>query len=174
MSTDRIARLAGHSPAELANEDFLLLAEATPGAVSPSEPVTAFYAVFDARALADGASRADAALGRIELVIHPRSLLIDGLSRMEISAGRRQRGAGRRLVQALAATAPDFQLAIYDIRPPAMDFWIALGCAFQPRPDGWDASYTLPSVLRPLVPEAKLEPRPDLRAEPRAEAMLRA
>ncbi len=172
MSTDRITRLSGHSPAELANRDFLLVAETAPGAVSPIEPVTAFYAVFDAKALADGAGRADAALGRIELVIHPRSLLIDGLSRMEIAAGRRQRGAGRRLVQALAASAPGFQLNIYDIRPPAMDFWIALGCAFQPRPDGWDASYTLPSVLRPL--EAKSEPRPELRAEPRAEAMLRA
>ncbi len=52
-----------------------------------------------------------------------------------------------------------------------MDFWIALGCAFQPRPDGWDASYTLPSVLRP---EAKPDSRPELRAEPRVEAMLRA
>ena len=174
MSTDRIARLTGHGPAELANQEFLLLAEAAPGAVSPSEPVAAGYAVFDARALAEGASRADAALGRIELVIHPRSLLIDGLSRMEISAGRRQRGAGRRLVQALAATAPDFQLTIYDIRPPAMDFWIALGCAFQPRPDGWDGSYTLPSALRPPVADTKHEPRPDHRAEPRAAAMLRA
>jgi hypothetical protein len=172
MSTDRVARLTGQSPAELANEDFLLIGESTPTAFPPNEPVAAGYAVFDARLLADGTSRANAALGRIELVIHPRSLLIDGLSRMEISAGRRQRGAGRRLIQALAATAPNFHLAIYDIRPVAMDFWIALGCAFQPRPDGWDGSYTLPTNLRPAPAETRIEARVESRSD-RAEALLR-
>ena len=169
MSTDRIARLTGQSPAELANEDFLLIGEPLPTALSPHEPIAAGYAVFDARLLADGSDRADAALGRIELAIHPRSLSIVGLSRMDISAGRRQRGAGRRLIQALAATAPDFQLTIYDIHAKAMDFWIALGCAFQPRPGGWDATYTLPTSLRPATPE----PRIEVRVEYRAAAALR-
>ena len=52
--------------------------------------------------------------------------------------------------------------------------WLYVPLGFQPRPDGWDASYTLPNVLRPPMAEAKPEPRPDLRAEPRVEAMLRA
>jgi hypothetical protein len=153
MIVDFVSRLSARNPAEFSNEEFLLFGELAPSPAAPAEPVTATYAVFDARMLAAGSSRAEAALGRVELSVYPRSMLIEGLSRMEISAGRRQRGAGRRLIQSLAATAPDFQLNIYDIRPPALDFWIALGCSFQPRPGGWDASYILPTSLRPTLPE---------------------
>jgi hypothetical protein len=154
MIADTVSRLAARGAGEFSNEDFLLVGGFSSDAASANETVAGSYAVFDARLLAAGGSRADAALGRIEIFLHPRSLLIEGLSRMEIPPGRRQRGAGRRLIQALAASAPEFRLNIYDIRPPALDFWIALGCSFRPRPGGWDGSYVLPTALRRAPAEA--------------------
>jgi len=161
MTVDPVSRLAACSAAEFANAEFVLVGGVTPGIATASSTVAASYAVFDATLLAGGADRAAAALGRVEIFLYPRSLLIEGLNRMEIANGRRQRGAGRRLIQAMAATAPDFKLNIYDIRPAALDFWIALGCTFRPRQSGWDASYALPASLRPTAPD-------------RFEAMLRA
>jgi len=161
MRVEPVSRLSASSAAEFSNEEFLLVGGLVPDAVAAASPVAASYAVFDAVMLAAGTSRTDAALGRVEVFVFPRTLLVDGVSRMEIVTGRRQRGAGRRLIQALAATAPDYQLNIYDIRPAELDFWIALGCSFRPRPGGWDASYGLPAGLQP----ERLE---------RAGAMLRA
>jgi hypothetical protein len=139
-------RLAATTVARFANDDFLLSGEVMPGAPTQPDTIAAAYAVYDARLLANGSE--DAALGRVEILVYPERLLIDGLVRLEIAAGRRQRGAGRRLIQAMAATAPDYRLNIYDIQPSALDFWIALGCAFRPRGQGLDASYVLPPALR--------------------------
>jgi hypothetical protein len=161
MTAEPVARLAASSASEFANAEFVLAGGIMPGVAVASNTVAASYAVFDAALLASGTERAEAALGRVEIFLYPRSLLIEGLNRMEIANGRRQRGAGRRLIQALAATAPDFRLNIYDIRPAALDFWIALGCTFRPRASGWDASYILPASLHPPAPEP-------------VEAMLRA
>lgn len=141
-------RLAATSVARFANDDFLLSGEVLPGAPKQPDTVAATYAVYDARLLANGTEAEDAALGRVEIIVYPERLLIDGLIRLDIAARRRQRGAGRRLIQAMAATAPDYRLNIYDIQPSALDFWIALGCAFRPRGQGLDASYVLPPALR--------------------------
>jgi len=148
MTAEPAARLVATSVARFANDDFLLSGEVIPGAPAQSDTVAAAYAVFDARLLTNGAESEEAALGRVEMFVYPERLLIDGLIRLEITASRRQRGAGRRLIQALAATAPDYRLNIYDIQPSALDFWIALGCAFRPRGEGLDASYVLPLALR--------------------------
>jgi hypothetical protein len=169
MTTEFASRLVARSIAEFFSEDFLLSGTAMPDIVPRAETITAGYAVFDARLLATGADRTEAALGRVELVIYQRSLMIEGLSRMEIASGRRQRGAGRRLIQALAATAPDFRLNIYDVRPAALDFWIALGCTFRPCPGGWDGCYVLPTGLRP-----RPAPRPERMDDSRLEEAMRA
>jgi hypothetical protein len=145
MTGEIISPFHANDAGEFSNEDFLLV-----GGIAPE---TGLYTVFDARLLAIGKNGTDARLGQIEISVRPASQLIEGLSRMEIARGRRHRGTGRRLIQALAATAPDFQLNIYDIAPSALDFWIALGVSFRPRPDGWEASYVLPSRLRPMPPE---------------------
>ena len=164
MTRDCISRLDASTPAEFSNADYLLVRGIAADAAAVPNTIACSYAVFDARRLAAGCARPDAALGRVEISLFPRSLLIEGLYRMEIATARRQRGAGRRLIQALAATAPEFQLNIYDIRPAALDFWIALGCSFRPRPGGWDAVYALPIGLRPPLPDRLV----------RAEAMRRA
>jgi|GEM_PF-3760591 hypothetical protein len=166
MTVDPVSRLSAKSAAEFSNEEFLLIGGVSSDTGVGSNTACGSYAVYDARLLAAGSVRSDAVLGRVEISLYPRSLLIEGLNRMEIASRRRQRGAGRRLIQALAATAPDFQLTIYDIRPAALDFWIALGCTFKPcaEGEGWDACYSLPAGLRPPVPDR----------HSRAEAMLRA
>jgi GNAT superfamily N-acetyltransferase len=143
MIGESISPFHANGAGEFSNEDFLLV-----GGIAPE---AGLYAVFDARLLATGADRTTAQLGRIEISVRPGSQLIEGLRRMEIARGRRHRGTGRRLIQALAATAPDFQLKIHDIEPSALDFWIALGVSFRSRPEGWEASYALPSRLRPAL-----------------------
>jgi hypothetical protein len=148
IMAESAVRLVATSVVRFANDEFLLSGEVIPGAPTQPDTVAATYAVFDARLMANGAEAEEAALGRVEMFVYPERLLIDGLIRLEITAGRRQRGAGRRLIQALAATAPDYRLNIYDIQPAALDFWIALGCAFRPRGAGLDASYVLPLALR--------------------------
>jgi hypothetical protein len=170
MTTESVSRLFAYSIAEFSSEDFLLSGNVVPDIVTRAETIAASYAVFDARLMASGVGKAEAALGRVELVLYQRSLLIEGLSRMEIAPGRRQRGAGRRLIQALAATAPDCRLNVYDIRPAALDFWIALGCSFRPRPGGWDGSYVLPVSLRPR----QAAPRADRMESDRVEEAMRA
>lgn len=154
MTINPISNFYANSPAEFANSEFLLVGGTLADSIAAANAVAGSYAVFDAKRLAKGAARADAALGRIEILLYPRSLLIDGLSRMEIAGERRQRGVGRRLIQSLAATTPEFELNIYDIRPASLDFWIALGCHFRRRPGGWEASYILPQNLRPPVPDS--------------------
>jgi hypothetical protein len=154
MTIDPISSLCASTPAEFANSEFLLVGGTLADSIAAANAVAGSYAVFDATRLAKGAARAEAALGRIEILLYPRSLLIDGLSRMEIASERRQRGIGRRLIQSLAATTPEFELNIYDIRPASLDFWIALGCNFRRRPGGWEASYILPQNLRPHLPDS--------------------
>jgi hypothetical protein len=164
MTSEPVARLAAKSAAEFSNEEFLLVGGIKPDVAIGSAIAAASYAVYDARLLASGTIGPEAALGRVEISLYPRSLQIEGLNRMEIATGRRQRGAGRRLIQALAATAPDFQLAIHDIRPAALDFWIALGCTFQPRSEGREGRYTLPAGLRSTAPDRHAHVEEMLRA----------
>jgi len=148
MTAQRAGRLYATSIDQFANEEFLLSGNIVPDAWAVTDTVAAAYDVFDARLLADGSAAEAATLGRVDVLVDPDRLLIDGLTRLEIGAGRRQRGAGRRLVQSLAATAPAGRLNIYDIQPEALDFWIALGCAFRPRGDVLDGSYVLPQAQR--------------------------
>jgi GNAT superfamily N-acetyltransferase len=147
MTMAPISRLQATGAGGFSNEDFLLVG-AIPSETGPSdESRVGRYAVFDAHLLAAGIAQPEAHLGQVEIAIRPDPLLIEGLNRMEIVRSRRHRGTGRRLIQALAATAPDFRLNIYDIEPAELDFWIALGVSFRAHPNGREAVYVLPSRL---------------------------
>jgi hypothetical protein len=147
MTVAPISPLQATGAGIFSNEDFLLVGAVPAETVMAAESRTGRYAVFDAHLLAAGMAQPEARLGQVEIAIRPDSLLIEGLNRMEIVRGRRHRGTGRRLIQALAATAPDFRLNIYDIEPAELDFWIALGVSFRARPNGREAVYVLPSRL---------------------------
>jgi hypothetical protein len=147
MTMAPISPLQATGSGIFSNEDFLLVGTVPDETGLSDEARIGRYAVFDAHLLAAGITQPEARLGQVEIAVRQDPLLIEGLNRMEIVRGRRHRGTGRRLIQALAATAPDFRLNIYDIEPAELDFWIALGVSFRARPNGREAVYVLPLRL---------------------------
>jgi len=126
------------------NGEILLLGGYSRSGSTPDGTVGAGFVVFDASRMAAGAPSDDARLGKVELfLIQPHLQLVHGLVNIEVCAELRLRGIGRRIVEAIAATAPDQRLKIYDIQQDAVPFWIRLGCAFRPRPPAWDAYFSL-------------------------------
>jgi len=129
---------------QYANDDILLLGGYSRSGSTPDGTVGAGFIVFDARQIAAGIPSDDARLGKVELfLIRPQLQLVHGLINIEVLTALRRQGVGRRIVQAIAATAPDARLKIYDIQQAAVPFWIRLGCAFHPRPPTWDAYFSL-------------------------------
>lgn len=129
---------------QYSNDDILLLGGYSRSGSTPDGTVGAGFMVFDMRQLAVGDPPDDARLGKVELfLLQPQLQQIHGLVNIEVLPALRRRGIGRRVVEAIAATAPDTTLKIYDIQQDAVPFWIRLGCTFHPRPPTWDASFRL-------------------------------
>lgn len=129
---------------QYANDDILLLGGYSRSGSTPDGTVGAGFIAFDARQIAAGMTLDSARIGTVELfLIKPQLERIHGLINIEVCPALRRRGIGRRIVEAIAATAPDTRLKIYDIQQDAVLFWIRLGCAFHPRPPAWDGYFSL-------------------------------
>lgn len=126
------------------NEDILLLGGYHRAGSTPSGTIGAGFTAFDVRQLVAGVPADSAKLGTVELFLPQQQMqLFHGLVNIEVCASLRRQGIGRRIVQSIAATAPDRRLKIYDVQAAALRFWVQLGCTFQPRPPAWDAYFTL-------------------------------
>lgn len=129
---------------QYANADILLLGGYSRSGDAPEGTIGAGFAAYDRRRMTGDMPEETAKLGTVEIFLIPPQLrLFHGLVRIDVVPALRRQGNGRRIIEALAATAPDEQLRIYDVQQDALAFWIQLGCTFQARPPAWDALFRL-------------------------------